>query len=256
MPPPATRYSPPDTAARARDTGLDPARLPRHVAIIMDGNGRWAKERKLPRAAGHRAGVEAIKKVVKAASGLGIETLTLYAFSTENWLRPKTEVDELMRLMAWALKAEVLELGRSNVRLRIIGRPQELPAPVRKELAASCKALEDNTGLLLNLALNYGARCEIVDAVNRLLERRKSVGQAPGPVTEDELARNLDTAGLPDPDLVIRTSGEMRLSNFLLWQIAYAELYVTPRYWPDFNEDSLIEALRDYQKRTRRFGGV
>ena len=226
--------------------GLDPARLPRHVAIIMDGNGRWAQSRGLPRVAGHKAGVDSVRAVVRACGELGIQALTLYAFSTENWLRPKAEVDELMRLLCWALRSEVLELDKNNVRLRTLGRVGEFSEEVRAELARACEALKDNKGLLLNLALNYGGRADIVDAVNRL-ER---------PVTEESLSAALSTGGLPDPDLLIRTSGEMRVSNFLLWQIAYAEFYVTPVCWPDFGRDALIEALRAYQSRDRRFGGV
>ena len=237
-----------------KSLGLDPARLPRHVAIIMDGNGRWAQGRGLPRVAGHKAGVDAVRTIVRAAGELGIEALTLYAFSTENWLRPKAEVDELMRLLCWALRSEVLELAKSNVRLRTIGRTDALAPDVQDELRRSCDLLKDNTGLTLTLALNYGGRAEIADAVNRVLEARGPGSQAR--VTEEQIDQQLYTAGLPDPDLVIRTSGEMRLSNFLLWQVAYAELYVTPVFWPDFGRDALIEAIRSFQGRGRRFGGV
>jgi len=228
---------------------LDPSRLPRHLAIIMDGNGRWAKAKGLPRLAGHKAGVETVREMVKACSDLKIPVLTLYAFSTENWARPKAEVADLMGLLAFALKRETLELAENNVRLCAIGRLEGLPRNARAELDRSIARLQGNTGLVLNIALNYGARQELVDAVNRLL----AAGRAP--VTEEDVSRALYTAGLPDPDLLIRTSGEMRVSNFLLWQIAYAELYVTPVLWPDFTRRHLAAALADFQGRERRFGG-
>ena len=223
--------------------------MPRHVAIIMDGNGRWAKARRLPRLAGHKAGVDCVREVVKACGELGIAVLTLYSFSTENWLRAKEEVGDLMKLLAWALRRETAELDKSNVRLAAIGRLEALPLPVRRQLESSMEQLKGNTGLCLALALNYGARQEIVDAVNRLLASGAKEASV------ESFSRELYTAGLPDPDLVIRTSGEMRVSNFLLWQIAYAELYVTPVLWPDFHREHLIEAVAEYQKRERRFGG-
>ncbi len=229
---------------------LDPKRIPRHIAIIMDGNGRWASARKLPRVAGHKAGVEAVRAVVRAAGELGVEVLTLYSFSTENWLRPKAEVSELMRLLAWALKGETPELDKNNVRLMTSGRTDGLPAPVQSALTKAIKKLSENTGLILNLALNYGSRAEIVDAVNGLI--RDGFKE----VSEEEISGRLYTSGLPDPDLLIRTSGEMRISNFLLWQIAYAEFYVTPVFWPDFRKSDLAEAILDYQKRERRYGGL
>ncbi len=229
---------------------LDTARVPKHLAIIMDGNGRWAKSRGLPRIAGHKAGVDAVKTVVKAAAELGVEHLTLYSFSTENWLRPRQEVASLMGLLAQTLKREAEELGRNGVRLRAFGRIAELPASVRRELDRAIDALSKNTKITLNLALNYGARQEIVDAANRL------IAQGATAVTEKSLGAALYTSGIPDPDLVIRTSGELRLSNFLLWQLAYAEIYVTPVCWPDFGRTHLIEAIRDYQGRERRFGGL
>ena len=232
------------------DSPLDPKRLPRHVAIIMDGNGRWAKQRGLPRVAGHKAGVESVRAATRAAGELGIEMLTLYSFSTENWLRPKEEVSELMRLLGWALRGETAELDKNNVRLMASGRIAGLPDSVQKELASSIKKLSKNTGLILNLALNYGSRAEIVDAVNALL--KEGVTE----VSEELLSARLYTAGLPDPDLVIRTSGEMRISNFLLWQAAYAEFYVTPAFWPDFRKPDLVAAIREYQGRSRRFGGL
>ncbi len=216
----------------------------------MDGNGRWAEARGLPRVAGHKAGVASVRAIVRAAGELGIKTLTLYSFSTENWLRPAAEVGELMKLLRWALNKETLELDKNNVRLSAIGRLSALPAAVRKELEVAVLRLKDNTGLNLVLALNYGGRQEIVDAANNAL--------ASGAKTLDEatLARNLYTSNLPELDLMIRTSGEMRLSNFLLWQAAYAELHVTSVLWPDFRKEHLSAALDDYQKRARRFGGL
>jgi undecaprenyl diphosphate synthase len=229
---------------------LDPAKLPRHVAVIMDGNGRWAAKRFLPLVAGHKAGVDSVREIVRACGELGIPALTLYSFSTENWLRPKEEVDELMRLLSWALDAETLELDKNNVRLGAIGRLDALPQAVQAQLAKSIEALSKNTGLKLTLALNYGGRQEILDAANKALSG--------GAKTLDEAAieKHLYTSHLPELDLVIRTSGEMRISNFLLWQAAYAELHVTPTLWPDFRKPHLIEALEDFQKRDRRFGGL
>jgi undecaprenyl diphosphate synthase len=228
----------------------EPAKLPRHVAVIMDGNGRWAAKRGLPRVAGHKAGVDSVRAVVRAAGELGIEALTLYSFSTENWLRPADEVDALMKLLSWAIEKETLELDKNNVRLSAIGRLDALPATVRKELDAAIARLESNDGLNLILALNYGGRQEILDAANKAL--------AAGAKTLDEEAinENLYTAGVPELDLMIRTSGEMRISNFLLWQAAYAELHVTPVLWPDFRKEHLVAALEDYAKRDRRFGGL
>ena len=213
----------------------------------MDGNGRWAKSRGLPRLAGHKAGVDSVKEAVRSCGELGIQVLTLYSFSTENWLRPAEEVGELMKLLSWALSRETLELHKNNVRLRASGRLEGLPKAVQDELKTSISKLSGNTGLILNLALNYGSRQEIVDAVNKIEKR---------PVTEEDINAALYTGGLPDPDLVIRTSGEMRLSNFLLWQAAYAELYVTPVLWPDFRRPHLEEALAEFAKRQRRFGGL
>ncbi|MDP3542522.1 MAG: polyprenyl diphosphate synthase [Elusimicrobiota bacterium] len=229
---------------------LDPAKLPRHVAVIMDGNGRWAAKRGLPRVAGHKAGVDSVRAIVRAAGELGIETLTLYSFSTENWLRPAEEVGELMKLLSWALNKETLELDKNNVRLCAIGRLEALPAGVRKELEGAIVRLQHNTGLNLVLALNYGGRQEILDAANRALAAGAKT------LDEDDIAENLYTADLPELDLMIRTSGEVRISNFLLWQVAYAEIYVTPTLWPDFRQEHLIAALEDYQKRDRRFGGL
>lgn len=229
--------------------GLDLSRLPQHLAVIMDGNGRWAESKGLPRLAGHKAGVDSVREIIRACSDLHIPVLTLYSFSTENWQRPQDEVSDIMGLLSLALRRETLDMAANNVRLSAIGRLDGLPDSVRRELDRSVEKLKDNTGVHLNLALNYGARQEMTDAVNRLLDAGRRN------VTEKDISDSLYTVGLPDPDLVIRTSGEMRISNFLLWQLAYAELYVTPVLWPDFRREQLIAALIDYQRRDRRFGG-
>lgn len=226
----------------------DPARLPAHVAVIMDGNRRWAKKRGLPSLAGHKAGVDSVHAVVKAASDAGIKALTLYAFSTENWNRTKIEVSALMFLLERTIEAYADELERENVRLMFSGRLRELPAAARRVMAAAEERLKGNTGMVLNLALNYGGRQEIVDAVNAAL------ASGAKSVDEGAFSRLLYTAPLPDPDLLIRTSGEMRVSNFLLWQIAYSEFYVTDTLWPDFRADEFRAALREYQARERRRG--
>ncbi|HMX94287.1 MAG TPA: polyprenyl diphosphate synthase [Elusimicrobiota bacterium] len=233
----------------ALEARLDRARIPRHVAVIMDGNGRWAKSRGLPRLMGHRAGAESVREIVRAAGELGIGTLTLYAFSTENWQRSPLEVQGLMRLLVHTLRKESQELHKNGVRLHAVGRTDGLPAPVRKELERTIEFLSANRGLHLNLALNYGGRQEIVDAA-------RAVARAGESITEESIARHLYTAHSPDPDLVVRTSGEFRLSNFLLWQSAYAEIHVTPTYWPDFRRRELVMALLDYQRRERRFGAA
>ena len=233
---------------------IDLDRLPRHIAIIMDGNGRWAKRRRLPRIAGHRAGIRAVRQAVEACARLGVPYLTLYAFSVENWKRPHTEIKLLMGLLRQYLKKEVSELNRQNIRLEVIGRIHELPRPVIHDLQNTLDQTRKNTGLRLILALNYGARAELVDAVNELLAHSKRNGS----ITVDEalLSEHLYTRGLPDPDLLIRTSGELRLSNFLLWQVAYAELWVTETLWPDFTQKDLFQAIIDFQKRERRHGGL
>ena len=233
---------------------LDPARLPAHVAIIMDGNGRWAKKRRLPRIAGHKVGMESVRAMVKACDQAGVRYLTLYAFSNENWRRPRKEVGFLMKLLEVYLRGEIDELHENNVRLESIGRIDELPARARAELARARKLTENNTGLTLTLALNYGGRQEIIDAVASLLAEKKKGKRVSLDV--ENVSSRLYTAGMPDPDLIIRTSGEMRLSNFLLWQSAYSELYVTSTLWPDFRKPQLMKALRDFQKRERRFGDV
>ena len=237
---------------------LDPARIPQNIAIIMDGNGRWARRRHMPRVAGHREGVASVRDTVETAACIGIPALTLYAFSEENWKRrPKTEVDFLMRLLCHFLKAEIKALKKNNVRLNFIGRQHELPESVQREMEEASLATSKNTGLLLTLALNYSARSEIVDAFRSLAEAAsRNGGLAHMEVDEQSISDHLYTRGLPDPDLVIRTSGEMRLSNFLLWQLAYSEIYVTQTLWPDFRGVQLLESIEEYQKRDRRYGGL
>jgi len=222
----------------------------------MDGNGRWAQARGVPRLMGHRAGRESVREAVRGSDELGIEVLTLYAFSTENWNRPKREVQALMAILRQALVGERRELRERNVRLQVMGRVQDLPPAVRDTIDETQEYLAESNGLLLNLALSYGGRLEIVDAVRRLMADRK-VGRLPSSQVDEELFGSyLYTAGLPDPDLLIRTSGEMRLSNFMLWQLAYTELWVTPTLWPDFRRRHLYQAVADYQHRDRRFGRV
>jgi undecaprenyl diphosphate synthase len=236
---------------------LEADRLPAHVAIIMDGNGRWARQRNLPRVAGHRAGIESVRTAVETCSRLGIQALTLYAFSVENWKRPRTEVDMLWRLLRIYLRRELPELMRNGIRFTSMGRLDGLPAQVRQDLENCIDATRLNTGLRLNLALNYSGRSELVDAVNAIVEDARLEGRLRDLyIDEESIAARLYTAGLPDPDLLIRTSGEKRISNFLLWQIAYAELYVTDTLWPDFRRTDMLDAILDYQKRDRRFGGL
>lgn len=236
---------------------IDPVRLPTHVAIIMDGNGRWARMRSLPRVAGHKAGVEPVRAVVETCARLGIGYLTLYAFSVENWKRPRTEIDTLWRLLRYYLKAELPRLLENNIRLCVLGRLESLPQGARADLQQAVEATAHCTGLRVNLAINYGGRAEIVDAVNAMIEEARLRGTLERlRIDEQSLAGHLYTAGQPDPDLLIRTSGEMRVSNFLLWQIAYAELFVTGTYWPDFTRADLLRAIVEYQKRDRRFGGL
>jgi len=236
---------------------IDPERLPAHIAIIMDGNGRWARQRNLPRAAGHRAGMEPVRTTVETCNRLGIQALTLYAFSAENWKRPRVEVDTLWRLLRLYLRRELPEILRNGIRLTSMGRLDGLPFQVREELEAAIEATAHNTGMRLNVALNYSGRTELVDALNAIVEDARAEGRLPDlRIDEQAIAARLYTAGLPDPDLLIRTSGEMRISNFLLWQIAYAELYVTETLWPDFRRADLLHAILDYQKRDRRFGGL
>ena len=232
---------------------LDLSQLPRHLAVIMDGNGRWAQRRHLPRIAGHKAGTEAARTTIETCARLKIEALTLYAFSVENWRRPKTEIDFLMQLLREYLKQEMPLIQKNNIRMRFLGRADDLPEAVQRDTREAERETAKNTGTVLCVALNYGGRAEIVDAVNQILEERRPEAAR---VTEEEFAQKMYTAGLPDPDLLVRTSGEMRVSNFLLWQIAYAEIYVTETLWPDFSRARLLEAFVDYQKRERRYGGI
>jgi undecaprenyl diphosphate synthase len=236
---------------------IDPNRLPAHIAIIMDGNGRWARKRSLPRAAGHRAGVEPVRLTVETCTRLGIQALTLYAFSVENWKRPRAEVDTLWRLLRVYLRRELPEILSNGIRFTCMGRLDGLPSQVRQELQNAVDATAHNNGMRLNVAINYSGRAELVDAINAIVEDARLEGRLRDlRIDEEAIASRLYTADLPDPDLLIRTSGEMRISNFLLWQIAYAELYVTDTLWPDFRRMDLLHAILDYQKRDRRFGGL
>jgi len=231
-------------------------KIPRHIAIIMDGNGRWAQKRGLPRIVGHKTGVESVREVVRVASELGVEYLTLYTFSKENWKRPKDEVMGLMNLLKRLLRMEVEELNRNNVRIKAIGRLQDLPDEVLKELERARRLTENNDGLKLYLALSYGGRAEIVDAFKKAFRKWEEGKLTPDSINEETFREFLYDPELPDPDLLIRTSGEMRVSNFMLWQIAYSEIYVTPTLWPDFRREELLKAIEDYSKRERRFGGI
>jgi undecaprenyl diphosphate synthase len=238
------------------DPPLDPARFPRHVAMIMDGNGRWARERGLERIEGHVRGAETVRRVVEECCRLGIGQLTLYSFSSENWKRPQREVDFLMSLLKQYLVAERPEIMKQNIRFRVIGRRAELAPEVVAEIEETERQSAANTGTTLALAVNYGSRAEIVDAVRSIAERAKCGELSPADIDEATISGSLYTAGMPDPDLLIRTAGEMRVSNYLLWQISYAELWVTPVCWPDFSNDVFHTALRDYAGRERRFGGL
>ena len=230
--------------------------IPRHIAIIMDGNGRWAKRRGRPRISGHAEGVESVRDIVGACGELGVRYLTLYAFSTENWKRPQEEVSLLMRLLVKALRDETDRLNSNNVRLRVIGDVRALPAEVQTGLVESIRTTAANTGLTLVLALSYSGRWDLTEAVRRLAEDVAAGRLAPESVTEEMVGAHLSTAGIPDPDLLIRTSGELRISNFLLWQLAYTEFHITPKLWPDFRRQDLYEAVSEYQQRERRFGMV
>jgi undecaprenyl diphosphate synthase len=230
--------------------------VPRHVAIIMDGNGRWAQARGVPRLMGHRAGREAVRESVRGCVDLGVEVLTLYTFSTENWKRPAREVRALMGILRQTLRQERRELRDNNVRLQVIGRVDDLPEPVRDEIREAQDYLATCSGLLLNLALSYSGRAELVESVRRMMRDQIEHGLRPDDVDETLVASYLSTAGLPDPDLLIRTSGEMRLSNFMLWQLAYTELWITSTLWPDFRRRHLYQAIAEYQGRDRRFGRV
>jgi len=237
-------------------TDLDRSQLPRHVAITMDGNGRWARQRGLPRVEGHRRGERAVHDIVEVCGELGIQHLTLYTFSTENWRRSQEEVGFLMHLIEVVAKKQIVELHRKGVRLRVLGRLHELPPSLQDELYRDMAMTRENTGLNLNLAINYGGRAEIVDAMRRLAERVERGQLRPHEINEETLERELYYPEMPNPDLLIRTGGELRISNFLLWQAAYSEIWVTPTLWPDFSRDDLAQALRSYQSRERRFGGV
>ncbi|MBC8204250.1 isoprenyl transferase [bacterium] len=230
---------------------LNQGNIPRHIAIIMDGNGRWAKKRGLPRVAGHHEGVKAVREIVRICGEIGVEYLTLYTFSAENWKRPKTEVSALMSLLLQTIRKEVSDLKKNNVRLLTIGELKDFPDAPRQAMEEAKRELAGNTGLTLVLALSYSSRREIVQAVNRFIENN-----TPAPITEEDFTAQLYTAGIPDPELLIRTSGETRISNFLLWQLAYTEIFITPTFWPDFREKELYDAIADYQSRERRFGKV
>jgi undecaprenyl diphosphate synthase len=240
--------SPDETLARQ----VNFEQLPSHIAIIMDGNGRWAAQRHLPRVEGHRAGIDSVRDVVETSARLGIDVLTLYAFSVENWKRPRAEVNTLMMLLKRYIRLELSTLLTNNIRFRVIGRAEELAPDVQEELEIGIRRTEGNSGMLFNIALNYGGRAEIVDAARRAI----ALGIAPEDLDERRFGDLLYTAGQPDPDLLIRTSGEMRVSNFLLWQIAYSEIWVTETLWPDFRRRDLLDAVVAYQKRDRRYGGI
>jgi undecaprenyl diphosphate synthase len=233
---------------------IDPEALPQHIAIILDGNGRWAQRRGQPRIAGHRAGVRRVREIVEFCARIHLPVLTLFAFSLDNWKRPQEETEFLMQLLRQYIRREIDYMRRNNVCLRVIGRWQELPAPVRADVAHAIDSTAANTGLQVVVALNYSGRGELVDTVRRLLVEMQKNGRVP--ITETTIAAHLDAADLPDPDLLIRTSGEMRISNFLLWQLAYTEIWVTETLWPDFTPRHLLEAILDFQRRERRFGGL
>ena len=236
---------------------IDPAKIPRHIAIIMDGNGRWARERGfLDRIRGHEAGSQSVRQAVRTCAELGVEALTLYAFSVENWSRPKTEVTALMALLESFLKQELEEIQTNNIRLVVSGRIEDLPSSTRKKLQDAIALSAQNTGLTLNLALSYGGRAELLDAVRKIALQARDGILDPETLSEQDISANLYHPEIPDPDLLIRTSGEMRISNFLLWQIAYTEIYVSPVLWPDFRRQHLFEAIISYQSRERRFGKV
>ena len=230
--------------------------LPKHVAVIMDGNGRWAKQNGLPRVEGHRRGADSAREIIRTAGELGIKYLTLYAFSAENWNRPKDEVDALMKYLVHYLKSETKDLNKNNVRLEVIGQIHRLPENVQEHLAKSIATLSKNNGLTLVMALSYGSRIEIVEAVRAIAAKAKQGRLDPADINEKVISDHLWTRSIPDPDLLIRTSGEMRVSNFLLWQISYAELVITPTLWPDFKKPQFFAALEEYAGRNRRFGGV
>ena len=235
---------------------IDLERLPAHIAVIMDGNGRWAKSRHLPRVSGHRQGIKSVREIVETSARIGLRVLTLYAFSVENWKRPKTEVDTLMHLLREYLHKELRTLMKNNIRFHVIGRWHELANEVARDLQWGMDETRNNTGLLFNIALNYGGRTELVDSFRKIFHELGARGSDGSEISEELISQNLYTAGMPDPDLLIRTSGELRISNYLLWQIAYAEIWVTDVLWPDFRKVHLYQAILDYQKRERRYGGI
>ena len=235
---------------------IDKNNIPRHIAIIMDGNGRWAKEKALPRSAGHKQGIERVKEIVNACADLGVKVVTFFAFSTENWSRPKKEVDMLMRYLNNFLAREIKKLDKKNIRFLSMGRGNPIPEYLQKKIRESKEQTKGNTGLTVVLALNYGARQEIVDAVKKFTDAVLKGEADINDLDVDGFSKYLYTAGLPDPDLLIRPSGELRISNFLLWQLSYAELYFPKKFWPDFDRSELEEAIEEYQKRDRRFGGI
>jgi undecaprenyl diphosphate synthase len=253
---PAISTPTPETLERLTAAGLDPAHLPRHVAVIMDGNGRWAQRRGLPRIEGHRRGVQSVRATIEEGCRLGLGQLTLYCLSVENWKRPRAELDFLMKLLRRYLLQERAEIMEQNIRFSTIGRREGLPANVLREIDENVRLSRDNTGMGLCLAINYGGRTELADAVRSLARRVREGVLDPDAIDEETIRGALYTAGMPDPDLLIRTAGELRVSNFLLWQISYAELWVTPKCWPDFDRATFHEALRDFAGRQRRFGGL
>jgi undecaprenyl diphosphate synthase len=246
----------PDTLQRLADAGLDPDRLPAHVAVIMDGNGRWARQRGLPRVQGHAQGVKSVRSTVEECCRLGVGHLTLYCLSSENWKRPQTELDFLMALLEQYLIEERAEILEQNIRFSVIGRRAELSDAVLREIDENIRLTRDNTGMGLCLAINYGGRTELIDAVRSVAVQVRDGQLSPEQIDEAVISSALYTAGMPDPDLLIRTAGEMRVSNFLLWQISYAEIWVTDRCWPDFDPPTLRQAFLDYARRERRFGGL
>lgn len=235
---------------------IDPERIPAHVAVIMDGNGRWAKARGKPRIFGHRAGAESVRSIIDTCARLGIKAVTLYAFSTENWKRPLTEIRGLMQMLKRYIRSDLREVHANNIRFQAIGNIPGLAPDVQKEITSAMEMTAGNTGMTMSVALNYGGRAEIVEACKRAATERLEMGDPIERMTEDDIERNLYTHGLPEVDLMIRTSGEFRISNFLLWQLAYSEIYVTPTLFPDFRRPQIFEAILDYQKRDRRYGGV
>lgn len=246
----------PNSAEAKLLAAIDVKRIPQHVAVIMDGNGRWAKARGKPRIFGHRAGAESVRAIIDTCARLEIKAVTLYAFSTENWKRPRAEISGLMQMLKRYIRSDLNEVHGNNIKFQAIGKLEELAEDVQKEIAAAMQKTAGNTGTIMSVALNYGGRAEIVEACRRAAEFRLSIGDTPEEITEEDIERNLYTHGLPEVDLLIRTSGEFRISNFLLWQLAYSEIYVTPTLFPDFRRPQVFEAILDYQKRERRFGGV